>query len=153
VLGLHAAGGASGGNAGGRGPFYVGGFQDIPLVSTIQNSLVQGGIVLRGYPVVAEIGRYYGLFNAEYRFPIVNIDRGLETLPLFLDRITGAAFVDYGSAFDLPEKADFKAGVGGELWFDVTLGYILGFTFRAGYARGVSPGGIGKTYFIAAVPF
>jgi hypothetical protein len=153
VLALHAGGGASGGNAGGRGPFYVGGFQDIPLVSTVQNSLVQGGIVLRGYPVVAEIGHYFGLFNAEYRFPIVNIDRGLSTLPLFLNRITGAAFVDYGSAFDKPEQAEFKTGVGGELWFDLSLGYILGFTFRAGYARGLASGGIGKSYFIAAVPF
>jgi hypothetical protein len=153
VVALHAAGGASGGNAGGRGPFYVGGFQDISVLQTIQNSLVQGGVVLRGYPVVAEIGHYYGLFNAEYRFPIVNIDRGLSTLPIFLNRITGAAFVDYGSAFDLPEQAEFKTGVGGELWFDLSLGYILGFTFRAGYARGLASGGIPKTYFIAAVPF
>jgi hypothetical protein len=153
VLALHAAGGLSGGNAGGRGPFYVGGFQNIPLISTVQNLLVQGGVSLRGYPVVAEVGRYYGLFNAEYRFPIVNIDRGLSTLPIFLDRITGAAFVDYGSAFDTPERAQFKTGVGGELWFDLTLGYLLGFTFRAGYARGLASGGMDTTYFIAAVPF
>jgi hypothetical protein len=153
VLALHAGGGMSGGNAGGNGPFYVGGFQDIPVLTTIQNSLVQGGVALRGYPVVTEVGHYYGLFNAEYRFPIVNIDRGMSTLPLFLDRITGAAFADYGSAFDDPEQAKFKTGVGGELWFDVTLGYILDFTFRAGYARGLASGGIGKTYFVAVVPF
>ena len=35
----------------------------------------------------------------------------------------------------------------------MTLGYILGFTFRAGYAKGVATGGIDKTYFVAAVPF
>ncbi len=153
VLALHAAGGMGGGNAGGNGPFYVGGFQDIPLVRTIQNSLVQGGVALRGYPVVEEVGQYYALLNAEYRFPILNVDRGLSTLPLFVNRVSGNAFVDYGSAFDRPEDAQFKTGVGGELWFDLTLGYFLGFTFRAGYARGLASGGMGKTYFIASVPF
>ena len=33
------------------------------------------------------------------------------------------------------------------------LGYVLGFTFRAGYAKGRRDGGIDKTYFVAAVPF
>ncbi len=153
VLALHAAGGSAGDNRGGRGPFYVGGFIDLPVVDVVRNTLIQGGVQLRGYPVVAEAGNYYGLFNAEYRFPILNVDRGLSTLPIFLNRITGAAFVDYGSAFSDPSTAEFKTGVGGEIWFDLTLGYILGFTFRAGFARGLASGGIDKTYFVAAVPF
>jgi hypothetical protein len=152
-LALHVGGGVSGGNMGGQGPFYVGGFVDFPVVNIVQNSLVQGGIVLRGYPVVAETGQDYALFNAEYRFPIVNVDRGPSTLPVFLNRINGAAFVDYGSAFNDAASAQFKTGVGGELWYDLTLGYILGFTFRTGYARGLASGGINKTYFVAAVPF
>ncbi len=153
VLALHAEGGASGNNRGGRGPFYVGGFIDLPVVDVVRNVLIQGGVSLRGYAPVSEIGNYFGIFNAEYRFPILNVDRGLSTLPIFLNRITGAAFVDYGSAFSDPATAEFKTGVGGELWFDMTLGYILGFTFRAGFARGLASGGIDKTYFIAAVPF
>jgi len=153
VLALHAGAGASGGNNGGAGPFYVGGFVDLPLVSVIENSLIQGGIHLRGYPVVEEVGHYYGLANAEYRFPILNVDRGPSTLPIFLNRISGNAFVDYGAAFDEPTTASPKTGVGGELWFDMSLGYILGFTFRAGYARGLSSGGIDKMYFVAAVPY
>jgi hypothetical protein len=152
-LAIHVGGGVSGGNMGGRGPFYVGGFVDLPVVNIVRNSLVQGGIELRGYPVVAEVGHDYALLNAEYRFPIVNVDRGPSTLPLFLSRISGAAFVDYGSAFDDASSAEFKTGVGGELWFDLTVGYIIGFTFRAGYAQGLASGGIGKTYFIAAVPY
>ena len=123
--------------AAGKGPYYMGGFIDLPVVNVVQNSLIQGGIQLRGYPVVAEAGNYYALFNAEYRFPIVNVDRGPSTLPVFLNRISGAAFVDCGSAFNDPKSARFKTGVGGELWFDMTLGYMLGFTFRAGLrARG-----------------
>jgi hypothetical protein len=153
TLALHAGGGASGNNRGGRGPFYVGGFQDLPIIDVVRNSLIQSGVVLRGYPVVAEFGNYYALFNAEYRFPILEVDRGPSTLPIFLDRITGAAYVDYGSAFNDADSAEFKTGVGAELWFDVTLGYILGFTFRVGQAKGLASGGIDKTYFIAAVPF
>jgi Tol biopolymer transport system component len=153
VLSLAASGGASGGSAAGSGPFYIGGFVDTPLVSVVQNLLVQGGIHLRGYPVVAEQGNYFALFNGEYRFPIVNVDHGPSTLPVFLNRISGAAFVDYGSAFNDPQTTLFKTGVGGELWFDMMLGYTLGFTFRAGYARGLASTGIEKTYFVAAVPF
>ncbi len=153
ALGLHVGGGASGGDAGGRGPYYVGTFLDLGVVNVIQNYLIQGGAQLRGYPTFSQIGHYYGLFNAEYRFPILNVDHGLSTLPFFLNRITGAAFVDYGSAFDDPNHTHFKTGVGAELWFDVMLGYIEGFTFRVGYARGLASGGIDKPYFVAAIPF
>ena len=153
VLALHAGAGYGGGSRAGQGPYYVGGFIDLPVFNVVENSLIQGGVQLRGYPVVFQEGQDYTLLNAEYRFPIVNVDHGPSTLPLFLNRITGAAFVDVGSAFDDPTQAQFKTGVGGELWFDMTLGYILGFTFRAGYAKGVSTGGIDKTYFVAAVPF
>jgi hypothetical protein len=153
VLALHGGGGTSGGTSIGGAPFYVGGFVELPLMNVVQNSLVQGGIVLRGYPVVVESGTNYALFNGEYRFPIVNIDRGASTLPFFLERVSGAAFVDYGSAFNDAASARFKTGAGGELWFDMILGYTLGFTFRTGFARGLASQGIDKTYFVAAVPF
>ncbi len=153
VLALHGAGGTSGGNAAGRGPYYIGGFIDLPTINVVRNVLIQGGIELRGYPVVEEAGANYALFNGEYRFPIVNVDRGASTLPFFLQRISGAAFVDYGSAFQDTTSAKFKTGAGGELWFDMTLGYTLAFTFRTGYAKGLASGGIDKTYFVAAVPF
>ena len=154
TLALHLGAGASGGNQAGIGSFYVGGFVDYPVVDIVRNYLIQRGwLVLRGYPSFAEVGPYYALMNAEYRFPIANIDRGLSTLPVFLSRITGAGFVDYGSAFSDAEHAQFKTGVGAELWFDVSLGYIIGFTFRLGFARGISSGGIDKAYFAAVAAF
>jgi hypothetical protein len=154
TLALHAGGGASGGSQAGLGSFYVGGFLDYPILDTVRNFLVQRGwLVLRGYPVAVEVGPYYGLMNAEYRFPIANIDRGPSTLPLFFHRVTGAAFVDYGSAFGDAASAKFKTGVGAELWLDITIGYLLDFTFRVGYARGLASGGIDKPYFAAVVAF
>lgn len=153
ALALHVSGGMGGGDRGGRGPFYVGGFQDLDLVKVVQNELIQGGVQLRGYPIVAEAGNYYALFNAEYHFPIVNVDRGISTLPVFLNRISGNVFVDSGSAFGDPRNADFLTGVGGELWLDMMLGYVLSFEFRAGFARGLADLGTNQTYFVAAVPF
>ena len=153
ALALHGGAGTSGGTYPGRGAFYVGGYVDLPVVDTVRNTLIQGGIVLRGYPVVAEAGRSYALFNAEYRFPIANFDRGPSTLPIFFNRISGNAFVDYGSAFDDAATAKFKTGTGAELWFDATLGYVVGFTFRLGFAHGWASGGMDKAYFVAAVPF
>lgn len=153
ALALHAGSGTSGGTFPGRGAFFVGGFVDLPLVDTVRNVLIQGGITLRGYPPVVAAGRSYVLGNAEYRFPIVNLDRGPSTLPIFLNRITGAVFLDYGSAFDVFSDARFKTGTGGELWFDTTLGYVAPFTFRLGYAKGLASGGIDKVYWVAAVPF
>ena len=152
-LALHAGGGTSGGSFPGRGAFYVGGFVDLPVVDTVRNLLIQGGFTLRGYEPVAVAGRSYALTNAEYRFPIVNIDRGDSTLPVFLNRITGAAFIDYGTAFDDFRDARFKTGVGAELWFDTMLAYVAPFTFRVGYARGLASLGIDKMYFVAAVPY
>lgn len=152
-LALHAGGGASGGTFPGAGNFYVGGFTDPNWLDTIRNLLTQGSLVLRGYPTVSQTGHYYGLFNAEYRFPIVNVDRGLSTVPLFLNRISGAAFVDVGGAFEDPRTAKFRAGTGGELWLDTTLGYFGSFSFRFGYARGLATGGIDKVYFVVASPY
>jgi hypothetical protein len=74
-------------------------------------------------------------------------------LPFFLNRITGNVFFDYGSAFDVFADAKFKSGVGAELWFDMTLGYVAPFTFRLGYARGLASMGLDKMYFVAAVPY
>ena len=153
VLALHGGAGVSGGSFPGASAFYVGGFVDEPVISSVQNTIVQGGILLRGYPVAAESGPYYALFNAEYRFPIVNVEKGPSTLPIFLQRVNGNLFVDYGSAFTTPETAQFKTGTGAELWFDFTFGYVIDMTFRAGYAHGWASEGLDKVYFVAAVPF
>ncbi len=158
VMAFHAGGGMMGGSFPG-GPFYVGGFVDIAPQDQAQNFinsggfLYQSGVALRGYPVAVQTGAYYGLVNAEYRFPIVNIDRGLSTLPIMLNRISGNVFYDLGAAFDDPRTANFLSSVGGELWVDTTLGYFAAFNFRIGYARGLSTGGLDKVYFVAAVPY
>jgi outer membrane protein assembly factor BamA len=109
--------------------------------------------MLRGYPAGFQGGQHFTLANAEYRFPIVNFDRGSSTLPIFWNRLTGAVFFDYGAAFDVVGEAKYKSGTGGELWLETFLGYGLSMTFRLGYARGLASEGIDKIYFVAAVPY
>ena len=152
-LALSASGGTSGGGYPGEGLFYVGGFQNLNIVDTLRNQLVQGGVELRGYPDVEQTGPNYALFNAEYRFPILNIDRGVSTYPVFLNRMNGAVFSDFGGAFGQPSTADFKLGSGAELWVDFTIGYIESFTFRFGYAHGWSTDGLDQFYVVSAVAF
>lgn len=153
TLALHAGAGFSGGSFPGRGSFFIGSFVELPLVDVLRNVLLQGGYVLRGYSQVAASGSQYGLVNAEYRFPIVNIDRGLSTLPVFLNRVNGAVFADYGTAFDDPNTLRFKLGTGAEITIDTLLGYYALFTFKAGFAHGFHSGGMDKLYFVAAVPY
>jgi hypothetical protein len=153
VLGLHASTGISGGGYLGEQLFYVGGMVDYPLIDTVLYSATNGSFALRGYPVLAEAGSDYALFNAEYRFPIVNVDRGISTLPVFMNRVSGALFVDYGSAFSDAASAEFKTGTGAELWLEFALGYSIPFFFRAGFARGWASEGIDKLYFVASSPF
>jgi hypothetical protein len=158
AVALHAGGGMMGGSFPG-GNFYVGGWVDLgPQDQALallrgQSFLYQSGFVLRGYPVAVQQGAYYALGQAEYRFPIVNIDRGLSTVPIFLNRISGNVFFDVGSSFDDPRTATVLSGVGAEVWVDSTLGYFAPLNFRVGYARGLAAGGIDKVYFVAAVPY
>lgn len=150
TLALRGAGGFGRGNQGG---FGVGGYATYPLVDTVRQLLVQGGGVLRGFGDSSWGGREYLITNAEYRFPIARIERGLSTLPVFLSRVSGAAFLDYGNAYDDFRSSPFHTGTGAELWWDVQLGYFLPFTFRTGYAQGLTDKGVGRAYMAATVPY
>ena len=165
TLAAHVSSAVSTGDYPRQGLFYTGGFIDAVKidVDTIRdaNRIYQSAFVLRGYPPVAFIGAQYHLANVEYRFPIAEIDRGPSTLPVFVNRITGAAFADYGGAFDtLDTHGDWRGqlhlGVGGEIWLESTVGYFVTTILRLGYATGLGdaaayPGG--KAYAVFAVPF
>jgi len=160
ALALHGASAFTMGNYPFQGLFYAGGFLETPLFQNYTLGAFQGPFVLRGYPALSIAGNQYHLLNAEYRFPIVDIDRGSSTLPLFLGRVSGNFFADYGGAFDQLDQQhwtdQFHLGVGGELWVELTVGYFLAAQLRFGYARGVKdplavPGG--QSYVVISAPF
>jgi outer membrane translocation and assembly module TamA len=78
---------------------------------------------------------------------------------VFLRSISGVAFADYGGAFnqlDLDDPLEsYHLGVGGELWFDLVLGYHVRGIIRFGHARGLddeAPDG-GQTYLVVGSAF
>jgi dipeptidyl aminopeptidase/acylaminoacyl peptidase len=171
TLGVRVAGGMTGGNYPRGGYYFVGGYdvESYSIVDTITTGVYDGAFVLRGYNPRSIAGRAYVLQNLEYRFPILKPDRGLSTLPLYMRRIDGNVFLDYGGAFDklaLDEISLFSKGAiinspqlhtsaGFELWTTLTLGYYLTAQLRVGYAYGFSSKAIpgGQLYFVAGSAF
>lgn len=158
VLALGASGGSSGGTYPRRGHFFVGGFAESDVFDTFLSNTAQSAFVLRGYEPRQFRGRHFALFNAEYRFPLWYPDGGVSTLPVYFRSLTGTLFADLGGAFDRFDPyaplAPLQLGVGGELWFRLTLGYFAGTALRLGWARGLGPlAPPPLTYFVAASAF
>ena len=149
VLALNLEAGAGVGDFGGRRFFAVGGLAlDDPFLSIYQGTGF-GGPTIRGFAPYAFVGDGYGVANLEWRFPLADPQRGLGTLPIFLRRVYGAAFVDAGTAGDPPFQltpGGIHVGVGAELRAEIYLSYALSFTLRLGWAHGLGPGGVSQPY-------
>lgn len=142
ALALRLTGGWSTGDLGGRRVFSLGGLSlHDPILDLVQWTGVYGA-GLRGYRPGAFSGSTYTLLNAEYRFPIARVDRGLWTLPLYLRRIHGAVTCDVGEAADKWTWRGLKASAGLELRGEIYIGYAVTVTLRAGYARGFMKEGV-----------
>lgn len=154
VFALRYAGGISGGDDGRRGLFGIGGYaRQNPLQQLIAGEQL-GGVATRGYVPFARVGTRFQQAQAEYRFPLGRIQRGPSTLPVYLNRAYANVFVDAGDAYEAPlDLRRFLVGVGGELFVDLTLAYVLRFTLRLGVARGVREGGDTQFYAQLGAPF
>ena len=159
VLALALSGGTGSGSYPRRGLFSVGGFADIPVLDSFTSNLRQSGVRLRGYEPGQFSGNDYNLANLEYRFPILYADRGISTLPVFLQTLAGNVFMDWGGAYDRLDLKDplasYHLGVGAELWVDLVFGYFVGGTLRIGAAKGIddlAPAGL-QTYTVVSSAF
>ena len=64
-------------------------------------------------------------------------------------RVHGTVFVDTATAFDeRPRSLAFATGVGAELRLQIILGYYGSYLLRAGYARGLTAGGVDQPYAV-----
>ena len=160
---MAASAGISAGTYPRGGLYYAGGFvgQDVAdtYESFFDSGLRQSAFTLRGYASRQFSGSEYNLFNAEYRFPISYVDRGVSTLPVYMTTISGALFADYGGAFhriDLRRPLEsYHLGVGAELWVNLVLNYRTRGTIRIGHARGTDSAAAagGQTYIVVASAF
>ncbi len=112
--------------------FDLGG-SGIPLAPFALGQRVVG--LLRGLPADDRQGPAALVANADYRFPLARIERGIRTWPIFLRDIHGAVFADVGSAGQaIDELPSAVWSVGGELAARLTLGYTWNLSLAAGAA-------------------
>jgi Tol biopolymer transport system component len=154
VIALRYGGGAAYDSRGERGSFALGGFPDTSLLDQLVYDDQLGGVALRGYPAFSVIGDRFHLLQSEYRFPLVRVLRGPETVPVFFDRLYALIFFDWGNAyFGAMDFEDFKKGIGAELLGDFTLGYEVAYSLRLGLAYGFDGGGGLQLYVNFGFPF
>jgi hypothetical protein len=73
--------------------------------------------------------------NADYRFPLWTLERGVGTVPVFFRTIHAAVFADAGHAWTGAfRSAEVRVAAGLELSLDAVLGYTLPVTFTTGVA-------------------
>ncbi len=126
--------------------FVLGGMpvQDIPQ-AIINGSRVGTSGYLRGYPLRSIFGAQYHLANIEYRQQIYEFERGLSSLPVFVNRLHFAGLFDVGNAFSGDfDPRDLKIGVGAAVRLEFVLAYFLSGALEIGYARGLMTDGVGE---------
>nr|WP_255216761.1 DPP IV N-terminal domain-containing protein [Pseudenhygromyxa sp. WMMC2535] len=149
VLALRLAGGASAGGLRRRGAFRLGGLseeQDVIRTTVARSAWGETG-ALRGYDPSVFSGQYYGLLQAEYRAPLIDIDRGLGSVPAFFERMVAVVFTDWGMAWTDPLKfSDLAGSIGATLITSFKFGYGESVSLFFQYAHGFDPE-LGLDYF------
>ena len=152
VFALLYAGGVSVGDH--QGYYGLGGFQQQDLVRALFYQRRQCCLFLRGYPVNAVQGNQYHLLSAEYRLPLLLIEKGYSTFPLYLRQVHVAFFTDVGNAFSGDfSRHGWRTGVGGELRLAFKLGYYFETLLQFGVAKGLAKGGVTDYYWVTSFPF
>lgn len=91
--------------------------------------------LLRGIETDAVVGEHAAVANADFRFPLLTVERGVGTVPVMFRTIHAAIFADAGHAWTGPFRwRDVRASAGAELSFDAVIGYALPITFTTGIA-------------------
>jgi dipeptidyl aminopeptidase/acylaminoacyl peptidase len=137
VVAFRTAGGIAFGQQLVQGTFTLGG-------SLGEGALSAGGESMFYFPLRGLPGPTFSrsralLFSTEYRMPLIYAQRGLGTLPVFLNDLNLAFFADYGNAWNKNEGLgstgfnNFMLGTGAELRADFVLGHGLPVTGRLGW--------------------
>ena len=137
-----------------RGFFGLGGFPEQDVLKTIFLGRPQCCTFLRGYPVNSVVGDSYQFVSAEYRAPLVRVERGYETFPTYFRQLWGAVFVDAGNAYQGRFRpTDLRVDVGAEMNLGLNIFYYAETQLKLGYAHGFSAPGGDQWYFLAAASF
>lgn len=132
---------------GSRSPgFDVGGASGGSLPGAIDLEIFGDGasFPVRGYQEGVQFGNRAVTASAEYRFPLLRVERGIGLLPVYLDRFTGDFFVDAGTAWcsarcparlaAAPDEPRVLTSIGGELVTELRFGFHTPVPLRLGLA-------------------
>ncbi|MBK9070847.1 MAG: PD40 domain-containing protein [Myxococcales bacterium] len=132
-------------------PYALGSVPEQDLIAAIlDQSRVSSSGYLRGYQPRALAGKQFHLLNAEYRQRLLDVERGVATLPVYVRRLHGALLVDAGAILqapgDPPWQESIGVGVGAAVRLDTLWGYGLPVTIETGIARGLTSLGVTETW-------
>ncbi len=134
--------------------YWLGGFAEQDVVQAFFLNRPQCCQYLRGYAADSIVGTQFHLASMEYRTPLLQFERGFQTVPLYARRLHGAVFTDAGHAsVGAPRPRDILYGVGAELRLDFKIAYRIDSTLFLGLARGLSKGGVTDYYMVSSFPF
>ncbi len=158
VLGVRAAGGTSEGDFILQREFRVGG-EDAGGLLRLDTSQFP----VRGFSRSTLRGQNAALASIEYRFPLLQIDKGPAAYPVYFYRLLGDIFYDTGTAWNDEavslgrvnrptskafEKQNTIASTGAEISVDLFFGYFIPIRYRLGAAyvlKSPIPGDEGST--------
>jgi len=93
---------------------------------------------LRGYDQAETSGPRRLAATLEYRLPLIDLQRGISTWPVYFKNVHAAAFWEGGAgapSFTALRSANFKQSLGAELITDWTVFYSLPISLKLGLAR------------------
>ena len=90
---------------------------------------------LRGYSDNTQIGNNLELFSAEWRFPLLHVEKGIMAPPVGIIKHSGRLFAEAGASWTDNQQKNIISSAGLEWLVDLNLFYRLTPQIRFGYAK------------------
>ena len=121
--------------------FSIAGLPSRNLILDALSGRLAAAQALRGFPLTPYSGNCLVEGHLEYRFPIFDVYRGIDTLPIFFRTFHVAPFLDAAAIADKPAALHEGThySVGAEARLGLTIAYSIFTTLRFGYGHGLGP--------------
>jgi hypothetical protein len=92
---------------------------------------------LRGYDDNVQVGTRIQTNSVEYRFPITNIERNWNLIPIGVGQVSSNVFIENGAAWRKGSQAEYLSAVGVEIKSELIIAYGFTLPINFGYAYGL----------------
>ncbi len=130
--------------------FSIAGLPSRNLILDALSGRLTASQALRGFPLTPYSGNCLVEGHLEYRLPIFDVYRGIDTLPLFFRTFHVAPFLDAAAIADNPSglRDGQHYSVGAEARLGFTIAYSIFTTLRLGYGHGLGPDSAIDGFFV-----